>query len=143
MGEVQVNIAPFHCQLADLVAFSAKPEEPETILRPDQPFGFQATVEFGGSGAIALMPLELTIRLDFYAKAVGSGAAIDLGNTSLKTTAGQFIYTPTLKLSKSAAKTNLIPPDLYRICAVLRAGAVEGPFLVTGVIETLTIEMCR
>jgi hypothetical protein len=137
----QINIAALTCQLTHLVALSTYSSEPETILRQDKPLELQATVEFGGSGAIALMPLELTIRLDFYARALGTGEVIELGSTSLKTMTDQFTYIPSLKLSKGAVKANLLPEKIYSISAVLRVGAPEGPSFIHGFIDGLTVEV--
>jgi hypothetical protein len=66
MKGTQVHIAPITCKLADLSIFTADPNAvSETILRQDEPFQVQVRVDFGGAGAIALMPLELPIQLNF------------------------------------------------------------------------------
>ena len=141
MSSPQVNVATVHCQLFDLVVFTANADAPETIVRQDKPFSLQVSVEFGGSGAIALMPLTLTIRVDFSVKALGTGEAIELGSARLTTQKGQYRYTPTLKLSKSAAKLGLVPEKIYLIIAVVRIGAADEPSLINGYIDNRTIEV--
>lgn len=141
MNEAQINIAPLTCQLTDLVAFTTDPEVAETILAQDKPFALKATVNFSGSGAIALMPLGLTIRLDFFAVAMGIGEAVELGSASLKTVAGQFTYTPTLKLLKSAVKSSFSTEKIYRIRVLMRVGTPEGPSFIHGFLDNLTVEV--
>jgi len=141
MGTGHTSIAAFTCTLSDLIAFTTNPDEPETILRQDKSFGLGVTVEFGGSGAIALMPLGLTIRVNYYAKAYGSSAVIELGDTTVTTASGQFIYQPILKVPKGLVKTELHPEALYNISALLRSGSPEGPSLINGYIENLVIQI--
>ncbi len=140
MSEAQVNIAAFSCKLSNSIAFTTNPEEPETILRQDKSFGLGVTIEFGGSGAIALMPLALTIRVNFFAKAYGYGTTIELGETTVTTVPGQFTYQPILKVPKGLLKTDLAPGTLYHVSAMLRVGSLDGPSLINGFIENLTIE---
>ncbi len=137
----QVNLASFHCHLSDLTAFTTSADKPETIVRQDKPFSLQVSVEFSGSGAIALMPLAITIRIDFFAKALGTAETVELGTAKLTTQKGQYLYTPTLKLPKPAVKSGLLPETLYTITGVMRVGAPEEPSLINGYIDNLTIEV--
>jgi hypothetical protein len=136
-----VNVASLQCDLSGLVAFTTSADEPETIVRQDKPFNLQVRVEFSGSGAIALMPLAVNIRVDFFAKAMGSGEPIELGSASLTSEKGQYHYTPTLKLVKSAAKLGFVCEKIYTITAVLRAGAAGEASLINGYIDNLAIEV--
>lgn len=141
MKGTQVNIAPITCQLCNLTVFTTDPEAeyPETILRQVEPFSLQVTVEFGGSGAIALMPLCLSIQVNFFAEPCGLGSQVELGHTSVDTSARCFTYTPTLAVATPAA-IGLVSEAIYQITAVLRVGATNSPALITGFIEGLLIQ---
>lgn len=140
MKGTQVNIAPITCKLSDLIIFTTDANAvSETILRQDDPFQVQVRVEFGGAGAIALMPLALPIQLNFFAAPYGCGAKIDLGNTIIETSAKIFTYTPGLAIT-SPALVKLMPEEIYQITAVLRVGAPNSPAFITGYMEGLAIQ---
>jgi hypothetical protein len=141
MKGTQVNVAPITCKLSNLTVFTTDPdaEYPETILSQDEPFSLGVTVEFGGSGTIALMPLCLSIQVNFFAEPCGLGSKIDLGHTSVDTSARFFMYTPTLAVATPAA-IGLVSEAIYQITAVLRVGARNSPALITGFIEGLIIQ---
>lgn len=134
-----VTIAPIACTLSDLLAFTTNPELSETIVGPNEPFGLRVRVEFSRSGAISLVPLGLTIQVDFFAKAHGTKETVELGSTHMTTQAGTLIYYPTLTIA-GATTAGLQPKKVYRISALLQAGAPQGPALITGYTKTLTIQ---
>ena len=140
MKGTQVNVAAITCKLAHLKVFTTDANaDSETILRQDEPFQVQVKVEFGGAGAIALMPLALPIQLNFFADPYGCGAKIDLGNTIIATSAKIFTYTPTLKIT-TPAFVGLMTEEIYQITAVLRVGVLNSPAFITGFIEGLAIQ---
>lgn len=140
MKGTQVNVAPITCKLSDIIIFTTDPNAvSETILRQDETFQVQVRVEFGGAGAIALMPLTLPIQINFFADPYGCGAKIDLGNTIVATSAKIFSYTPTLTVP-SPALVGLMPEEIYQITAVLRVGVPNSPAFITGYIEGLAIQ---
>lgn len=132
----QVNIAPITCQLFNLTIFTtdSDAEYSDPILRQDQAFQVRVTVEFGGPGAIALMPLCLSIKVTFFAEAYGSNTKVELGNALAETSASILTYTPTLTVSTPTV-VGLVPEEIYQVKAVLRVGAPKWPALVTGLIE--------
>jgi len=140
MKDSLVNIVPIACNLVELQSFTSDPAIAETIIQQDQAFGLKVTVAFGESGAIALMPLAMHIRVEFFAKALGSGETLDLGKATVTTKTGQFVYHPTLKLPKGPAKVGMLTDKLYQITAVLRVGASEGPSFIHGAIEGLALQ---
>jgi hypothetical protein len=140
MKGTQVNVAPITCKLSHLKLFTTDPNaDSETILRQDEPFQVQVRVEFGGAGAIALMPLTLPIQLNFFADPYGCGAKVDLGNIIVETSAKIFTYTPTLAVV-APALVGLMPEEIYQITAVLRVGVPNSPAFITGFMEGLAIQ---
>lgn len=109
------------------------------ILSQEQLFQARVTVEFGGPGAIALMPLCLPIKVNFFAEPYGLGSKIELGNTFVNTSAGILTYTLTLAAVKPTT-VGLVPEEIYQLTAVLRVGAPNWPAFVTGFIEGLAIQ---
>jgi len=97
-------------------------------------------VEFSGSGAIALMPLQLAIQVEFYAKTCKRNEDLELGNIAIATTAKQFLYTPTLELATGLGALAALPDKAYTISALIRIGAKGHPALITGFIEGLFIQ---
>lgn len=138
----QVNIAPITCQLSNLRVFTIAPyvESPNLILRQDELFQVQVTVEFGSSGAIALMPLCLLIEVNFFAEPYGIGPKVELGKALVNTVGEIFTYTPTLA-KITPADIGLSCPGIYQITAILRVGAANWPALIIGLIEGLTIQI--
>lgn len=140
MKGTQVNVAPISCKLCHLNLFTTDPNaNSETTLRQDESFQVQVRVEFGGAGAIALMPLCLSIQVNFFAEPYGIGSKIDLGNTLIETSAKTFIYTPTLDVT-TPYLVGLMPEEIYQITAVLRVGVPNSPAFITGFIEGLAIQ---
>lgn len=140
MKGTQVNVASITCKLSHLKLFTTDPNaDSETILRQDEPFQVQVRVEFGGAGAIALMPFALPIQVNFFADPYGCSTKIDLGNTIIETSAKLFIYTPTLAVI-APVLIGLLPEEIYQITAVLRVGVPNYPALITGIIEGLAIQ---
>lgn len=142
MQESQISIAPITCYLSSLTVFTTDPETdyPETILKQKEPFQLRVTVAFGGPGAIALMPVGLSVRVDFFAEALGIGSKVELGKAVVETAKEVFTYTPTLKVAAPAA-AGLVADEVYHVSAVLRMGAPEPPAFITGFIEGLTIQI--
>jgi hypothetical protein len=141
-GETEAEIAPLKCLLSDLTVLSTHSSKfSGTIVNQEDAIAFAITVEFGQSGAIAFMPLNLRIRVDFYAKPVGRGEALDLGCAIVHTTANQFIYTPILQINSGLKTIGLIANQAYQITALLRIGAPDYPAFVTGVLEGLMIQV--
>jgi hypothetical protein len=140
MNSGQVNIAAIACRFSDLIAFTTNPDLAETIFSEAEPFGLRVAVEFGGGGAIALMPLALPVQVDFFAKPYGRGEAIELGTALLKTTARQFLYHPTLEIANGPGGVGLIAEKVYNVSALLRVGTPEGPSFITGFIENLAVQ---
>jgi hypothetical protein len=141
MKATQVIVAPITCNLSNLTVFTTEPnaEYPDSILQQDEAFSLQVTVELAGPGAIALVPLCLSVQVNFYAEPFGIGSKLDLGETSVETAAKVLTYTPTLTLD-APAKVGLVLEEIYQITAVLRIGAKNSPALITGVIEGLAIQ---
>lgn len=142
MSESHVNVGPIACQLSDLTVFTANsaPALSETILQGNQPFSLQVTVEFSGSGAIALMPLSPAIQVKFFTKPLSPEQGMELGSVEVITRPGVFVYTPTLNLGPPLS-IGLRTGTIYRIGAVLRIGAPDWPALISGFTEELTIEI--
>lgn len=137
-----VNIVPYTCNLSNLAVFTTDPNatHSDTIIERHQPFSLRAIVEFCGSGAIALMPLKLSVKLNFFATTYGSGLKLDLGSTTVTTVAGVFIYKPTLSVT-SATEIGLTSEPIYQLGALLLAGAPDMPALITGFITGLDIQI--
>lgn len=142
MSESHVNVGPITCQLSELkVSVANAPAAfSETILQGNQPFSLQVTVEFSGSGAIALMPLSPSIQVKFFTKPLSPEPGMELGSIEVLTRPGVFVYTPTLSLG-APLSIGLRPGTIYRIGAVLRIGAPDWPALISGFTEELTIEI--
>lgn len=137
----QAQIASITCTLSGLTAFNHTPDQPETILAHDQPFGLTLTVEFSGSGAIALMPLGLPLQVEFFGMAIGARDSIPLGQVTIQTTGGQFTYHPTLKVINGPASLGLVCEAVYRVTGLLRVAASGYPSFLTGVMEDLMIQV--
>lgn len=141
-AEAEAEIAPLSCLLSGLKVFSTSSSKfAGTILSEEEAIALAITAEFEHAGAIALMPLGLCIRVNFYAKPVGRGEELDLGCAMTHTTAYQFTYTPTLEIESGLKTVGLIAGKTYRITALLRMGAPNYPAFVTGVLEGLMIQV--
>jgi hypothetical protein len=114
-------------------------EHPETILHQHESFSLKVKVEFGGSGAIALMPLSLCIKVSFFAEPCGIGSKIDLGDSLVDTSARTFIYTPTLTIA-TPTSVGLVAEEIYQVTALLGIGALNSPALIIGFIDGLIIQ---
>ena len=142
MKNTQVSVVPFTCRFSHLTVFAQDSDgtTPDTLIKEAQPFSLRASVEFVGSGAIALLCLNPAIQVDFYAKPCGRGEDVDLGTVAVTAVADQVIYTPTLELG-APVSVGLTARTLYRISALLRIGAPDCPALICGVIEDLMVEI--
>jgi hypothetical protein len=137
---IDAQVATLMCTLAHL-RVSITDDNSETILSGDAPVTLSVTVDFGNSGAIALMPLGLQIRADFFAKPIGRGEDLELGNAILQTVANQFTYSPALRIETGLEMAGMVPEKVYRLTALLRVGAPDYPALITGVLEDLIIQI--
>ncbi|HEY9834277.1 MAG TPA: hypothetical protein V6D26_27240 [Stenomitos sp.] len=137
-----VQIAPINCNLSHLTVFTTVSdlEHPETILDQHEPFSLQVMVEFGGPGAIALMPLSLCIKVSFFAEPCGLGSKLELGDSLVDTSARTFTYTPTLTIA-TPASVGLVAEGIYQVTAVLHVGALNSPALIIGFIDGLIIQI--
>jgi hypothetical protein len=142
MSDSHVNVGPIACQLSSLTVFTtnASTASSETVLQGNQPFSLTVTVEFSGSGAIALMPLSPAIQVKFFAKPLSPDQGMALGSVELMTRPEVLLYTPTLSLG-APLSIGLRTETIYRIGAVLRVGASDWPALISGFTEELTIEI--
>ena len=142
MPSTDVGVIPFTCRFSSLTIFGRDTDRttPDTLLKELQPFSLQASIEFVGSGAIALLCLTPSIQVDFYAKPCGQGEDVNLGTAAIPAVADQVVYTPTLEV-ESPASAGLAAGTLYRINALLRIGASDCPALICGVIEDLMVEI--
>jgi len=138
----QINIAAFTCSLGDLRVFTDDPDtvQPHTILQQDEPFSAAVRVDFSGAGAIALVPLEMCIQVEFFAHPLGLGVAVELGKATINTAAHVFTYTPTLSVT-GGAKVGLLLEKIYQIRALLCVGASGFPALIVGFTEGLTLQI--
>ena len=141
MEGCQVNVAPITCKLSKLTVCTADPNEEyqNAILQQDESFSLRVTVEFGGPGAIALMPLGMSIQVNFFAEPYGVNSKVELGKTSMNTSSKIFTYTPTLAVAKSA-HVGLILEEIYQVTAVLRVGEPNWPAFIIGFIEGFAIQ---
>lgn len=144
MKGTQVNVAPITCKLSNLTLFTPDSDTryPNIILKDDESFQVQVTVEFGGAGAIALMPLSLSIQVNFFVEPYGIGCKAELGSTLVTTSAGILTYTPTLAVAQPAA-IGLVPEEIYQVTAVLRVGTPNWPAFITGFTEGLALQTYR
>lgn len=142
MSDSHVNISPIECRLSCLTVFTNNTPTtfPDTILQGRHSFSLQVTVEFLGSGAIALMPLAPTIRVEFYMKPLGPEQGAMLGNIELTTEPEVFVYKPTLDLGPPIS-LGLNAGKIYKIGSILRVGAPNWPSLISGFTEELTVEV--
>ena len=142
MSDSHINIGPIGCQLSNLTAsaIGTESEFAETRLPSNQPFSLQVTVDFSGPGAIALMSLSPTIQVEFYAKPLGPESPKALGRIAVPAISEELVYTPTLMLS-APKSIGLHAKMIYQIGAVLRVGSQDGPSIVHGFTEALTIEI--
>ena len=142
MKSTEVGLVPFTCRYSNLTIFSQDSDgtTPDTLLKETQPFSLQASVEFVGSGAIALLCLNPSIQVDFYAKPCGRGEDVELSTVAITAVADQVLYTPTLEVG-APVSVGLTAGTLYRISALLRIGAPDCPALICGVIEDLMVEI--
>lgn len=142
MSDSHITVVPITCRLSNLKVFTTDASQSfsEAALHGDQPFSLKVTVEFSGSGAIALMPLTPSIQVEFYAKPLSPELGIALGKVELKTSPNLLTYSPTLTLAPPLS-IGLRSNTMYCVGAVLRVGAPNWPSLINGYTEELTIEI--
>ncbi len=140
MNSGSVSIASFTCGLCDLTAHTQEAGKLETIFGLDESFCLQVTVGFAGAGAIALLALKPTIRVEFFAKGWGLADELALGQVLLESNPTQFLYEPILSLTSGLGKVGGVTETVYKISALVRVGAPNFPAVVTGLIEGLVIQ---
>jgi hypothetical protein len=137
--QTQVNIAPLSCTLSD-ISISAPGPNPDEIIRAGEPFSLRVTVTFGGPGAIPLMPLNLPIKVTYFAESYGPGDEIELGVATASTSGGVFSYNLTANIP-AATSAMLDAERVYKLAAVLRVGSMAFPALVNGFTEGLAVQV--
>ncbi|MGF1495253.1 MAG: hypothetical protein ACFB8W_00295 [Elainellaceae cyanobacterium] len=140
MHEADFPILPIRCRLANLSAIAHSSGEATSTLSLDYPFTLAVTVDFLGTGAIALLRLQPQICVEFYAKPVIAGGTLDLGLVSEEAIASVSSYRLE-HLVESPGEAGLTPGTVYHLGALLRVGAPGGPALIAGVQESLMVEV--
>lgn len=139
MEDAAFRIIPIECRLSQLRAIATSAHDVVTALQANQPFSLHITVEFLRSTAIALLRLSPQIRVDFYAKPITGGEGYELGTVAIAAT-DQLIYDIEHPLD-SPDTLGLTQGHIYHIGAILRVGAAEGPALLSGIAESLMLEI--
>lgn len=137
----RTRIAAFACALSELTALAKDSGQSESIFNLTDPVILSVTVEFSGSGAIALMPLSPSIQIDFLAKSFHHREELELGCVALSTMPKQLIYTPAISLPNGLGAVGANPDQAYFISALVRVGAKGFPALITGMIDGLIIQL--
>ncbi|MEL6224132.1 MAG: hypothetical protein AAFR31_15975 [Cyanobacteria bacterium J06627_8] len=114
-------------------------EETEQIVLSDRPVSVQLTVEFLGNSAIALLMLEPTLSIELLAKSVSTGETWELGKLSQTMTPKERMYAPVLDLEPPTQCG--LDVGMYRLTAIVRIGAPDGPALLSGLIEDNRFEV--
>ncbi|MGB3496312.1 MAG: hypothetical protein WBA57_26525 [Elainellaceae cyanobacterium] len=145
MENATFRMISIECRLSQLEAIAPStiasfPDAAVTALQLDQPFSLRVTVEFLSIMAIALLRLAPQIRVDFYAKPIVSGDGYELGTVAIAAQPNQFTYTLTQELD-TPHNLGLINPGLYRVGAIFRVGAPDGPAMISGLLESLVLEI--
>ncbi len=138
-SSTQVNVAPLNISISSISIGSTGPD-PDTVLKKGEAFALTVGVQFSGAGALALTPLGIPVKVEFFAESIGSGSELSLGSATVSTTAGVLVYPVTLNVP--AATSGLLTADrVYKIAAVLRVGATAFPAIANGFSEELAIEV--
>jgi hypothetical protein len=135
----QITIATFDCTLSDLTLFSTASTRAETVFAQTEPLAVRVTVDFLGSGSIALLALAINLQVEFFAKAIGE-KNFSMGQVLLETNPKQLSYQPTLVLPEGLASVGFLPEKVHQLSALLRVGNPNYPAMVTGFIEGLLIQ---
>ncbi|MFM7471323.1 MAG: hypothetical protein LVS60_10445 [Nodosilinea sp. LVE1205-7] len=138
-SSTQVNIAPLGISISPISVLSTGPD-PDSVLKRGEAFNLTVTVTFSGAGALAIVPLGIPVKVEFFAESIGSGSELSLGSATVGTAPGVFVYPVTL--SVAAATSSLLTAErVYKIAAVLRVGATAFPAIANGFSEELAIEV--
>ncbi len=140
MENATFRILPIECHLSQLQAIAPSTAHAVTALQIDQPFSLQVTVDLLPSTAIALLRLSPQIRVDFYAKPITSGDGYELGTVAIAAQPTQHTYNIEQPLD-TPYNLGLTHQGLYRVGAILRIGAPDGPALLSGLLESLVVEI--
>jgi hypothetical protein len=136
----EVTSIPIRCRFGELTVVAAEAEASTPILNAEESFALRTSVEFLDTSAVALLALEPTIHVEFYAKSCGPGDSVFLGETQMVATAEQRTYSPSLSL-RSPANLGLMTDGVYRLGALLRVGAEDGPALICAVQEDVLVQI--
>jgi hypothetical protein len=142
MAAQNVTSIPVCCRFGELsVVSTASETEPSSpILQAEEPFTLQTSVEFLDASAVALLALEPTIYVEFYAKPCGPGEQVLLGDTRVTATSDQRTYSLSL-FSCSPVEAGFNTGGVYRLGVLLRVGAEEGPGLICAVQEDVLVQI--
>jgi hypothetical protein len=135
----QVTIATFDCALTELLAYTATSTRAETVFAHTEALTMRVTVEFLGSGSIALLALKPPIQVEFFAKAIGA-KQLSIGHILLDTAPKQFRYEASLIVSQGLGSIGFLPEKVYQLSALLRVGCPNYPAIVTGFIKGRLIQ---
>ncbi len=138
-NDTQVNIAPLTISISD-ISISASGPAPSDIIKQGEPFSLKTTVTFGGPGAAALLPLNLPIKVTYYAESFGPGNEVSLGTANAVTNGSDTAYDLVLAVPAAVASV-LTAEEVYKIAAVLRVGSSSFPALANGFSEGLTLSV--
>lgn len=109
----------------------------DTVFPADESFWVNSEIEFYGSGALALMALNVPIQITYTAESYGPGPEKVIAVVNFSTAAGQLVYS-----AGATVPANTLEGDkLYRISMQFRMGAV-GPKLsiANGFIDGILVE---
>jgi hypothetical protein len=141
MTHAHVSVLPIHCELSlSVQTVQAESDGSGTAIDVNEPFTLSAHVDIQGPGAIAFLALSPVIAIEFYAKAIGLGDDIIMGQTTIPTMADTNSYCPTLTI-EAPNKLGFEAGKFYRLGALMRIGAASFPGLIHGYVESLTAEL--
>ncbi len=93
----------------------------DTIFPSNKPFTVSSKIRFYGSGALAVMALNVPLQIRYTAESYGPGKEQVIAEVKINTVAGKLVYDAT-----AIVPAGLLDGDtLYRISVLFRAGA-EG-----------------
>jgi hypothetical protein len=117
-SEMELCCHPTYVKINSLTVES-EPCGVDTIFPADQPFYVNSEIEFYGSGALALMALNVPIQIVYTAESYGPGPEKEIAVVELTTQADQLVYTA----GANVAAGTLEGDKLYRISMLFRMGA--------------------
>ena len=86
------------------------------IIKTDEDVTFSMAVKFyGGSLVDLLMCVGVELKVDFAIEGFGTATEVNLAAPPVKTSKGEYVYTPTLTLPNAAG----LVPGVYKAAATL------------------------